>query len=72
MKQFSRRSFIKNTGGAGFALWLTYGFLLGQWPLIVTNAICLLLSAFIFLMKLLSPHARDVVADALDVAPKDG
>ena len=55
---------------AGFALWLTYGVLLGQWPLILTNAICLLLSAFILMMKLLSPKARDTVADTLDVSGK--
>jgi hypothetical protein len=27
----------------GFALWLAYGVMLGQWPLIATNGICLLL-----------------------------
>lgn len=53
---------------AGFALWLTYGFLLGRWPLILTNGICLLLSAFIFAMKLLSWPARDAVANAIGVS----
>lgn len=52
----------------GFALWLAYGLMLGQWPLIATNSICLLLSAFIFLMKILSPRTRDAVADTLDPA----
>lgn len=52
----------------GFALWLAYGLMLGQWPLIVTNSICLLLSAFILVMKVLSPRAKDAVADALDPA----
>ena len=53
---------------AGFALWLTYGLLLGRWPLIVTNGICLLLSAFIFAMKLLSRSSRNAVADAMGVS----
>jgi len=50
----------------GFALWLTYGLLLWQWPLIVTNGICLLLSAFILAMTLLPPRKKEAVADALD------
>lgn len=49
----------------GFALWLTYGVLLGQWPLIATNAICLALSSFILAMKLLPLRRREAVADAL-------
>ncbi|WP_237216878.1 SemiSWEET family sugar transporter [Falsiroseomonas oryziterrae] len=49
----------------GFALWLAYGLLLGQWPLILTNAICLLLSGFILGMTLLPRRKRDAVADAL-------
>ncbi len=50
----------------GFALWTSYGLLLGQWPLIVTNSICLILSGFILTMKLLPPRKRDKVADVLD------
>ncbi len=50
----------------GFALWFAYGLMLGQWPLIFTNSVCLLLSAFILVMKILSPRTRNVVADALD------
>jgi MtN3 and saliva related transmembrane protein len=49
----------------GFTLWLTYGILLGQWPLIVTNAICLALSSFILAMKLLPDRRRDTVAESL-------
>lgn len=49
----------------GFALWTAYGVLLGQWPLIVTNAICLGLSGFILIMKLLPRRQRNTVADAL-------
>jgi MtN3 and saliva related transmembrane protein len=50
----------------GFSLWLAYGLLLGQWPLIVTNAICLLLSGFILAMKRLPKRKRQAVAEALD------
>ena len=50
----------------GFSLWLAYGLLLGQWPLIATNAICLLLSGFILAMKLLPKRKRQAVAEALD------
>jgi len=35
----------------GFALWTGYGLMLGQWPLIAANAVCLCLSAFILAMK---------------------
>lgn len=50
----------------GFVLWTTYGVLLGAWPLIVTNAICFVLSAFILAMVLLPRRQRDRVADAVD------
>ena len=50
----------------GFSLWLTYGLLLGQWPLILTNGICLALSAFILWMKLLPKRQKEAVAAALD------
>ena len=54
---------------AAFALWLAYGVILRQWPLIASNSICLLLSGFILMMKLLPRRAKDKVADA--VTPKD-
>ena len=50
----------------GFSLWLAYGVLLGQWPLIVTNGICLVLSAFILVMKALPRPQKEKVAAALD------
>jgi MtN3 and saliva related transmembrane protein len=50
----------------GFALWFTYGLLLWQWPLILTNGLCLLLSGFILVMKVLPRPRREAVADALD------
>lgn len=50
----------------GFALWAVYGVLIGKWPLIVTNTVCLLLAGFILAMKLLPPAKRAAVADTLD------
>jgi MtN3 and saliva related transmembrane protein len=35
----------------GFSLWTAYGVRLGQWPLVASNTICLLLSGFILIMK---------------------
>lgn len=51
---------------AGFAAWLVYGVLKGEWPLIITNAICLALSSFILVMALLPQGKKDAVADAVD------
>jgi len=36
---------------AAFGLWLTFGILVQQWPLVVSNSICFILSAFILMMK---------------------
>jgi MtN3 and saliva related transmembrane protein len=36
----------------GFSLWSTYGVLLQSWPLIVSNLVCLALSALILALKL--------------------
>jgi MtN3 and saliva related transmembrane protein len=51
---------------AGFALWTAYGVMLAQWPLIITNAVCLVLSGFILLMTLLPRRQKEKVADTLD------
>lgn len=51
---------------AGFALWTLYGIGLGEWPLIVTNSICLLLASFILLMTLLPQTKKDAMADTVD------
>ncbi len=50
----------------GFALWTAYGFLLGEWPIIVTNIICFLLAGFILVMKILPRQKKNKVADVLD------
>lgn len=51
---------------AGFALWFAYGVLLGQWPLMLTNAICCGLAGFILLMKLLPARDKAAIAEAID------
>jgi MtN3 and saliva related transmembrane protein len=50
----------------GFALWLTFGSMLRQWPIVVSNFVCLVLSAFILVMKLLPQPKKDAVADSID------
>ena len=52
---------------AGFTLWTAYGAMQTAWPLIASNGICLILSAFILIMKLLPQHEKEKVADAVDV-----
>lgn len=46
---------------AGVALWLVYGWMLGQWPIIVANALTLALAVVILVMKLVveRQHRRD-------------
>jgi MtN3 and saliva related transmembrane protein len=48
---------------SSFGLWLAYGVLRGDVPLIVPNALCLLMSAFILLMSVLPQRKKDAVAD---------
>ena len=51
---------------AGFALWLAFGIIRSEWPIIVTNAICLVLASFILMMKLLPAVLKNKVADEFD------
>jgi MtN3 and saliva related transmembrane protein len=51
---------------AGFALWLLFGILERQWPLVLSNGICFVLSAFILLMKLLPQRKKELIADVLE------
>jgi MtN3 and saliva related transmembrane protein len=48
-----------------FALWTAYGVLLGEWPIVIPNAVCLALAGFILVLKLLPAPKRDRVADKL-------
>ena len=42
----------------GVALWLWYGWRLGEWPIILANALTLALAALILVSKLLLPTRR--------------
>jgi MtN3 and saliva related transmembrane protein len=44
----------------GFALWTAFGLLTAQWPLLAANVICLFLSAFILMMKVLPERKRPI------------
>lgn len=48
-----------------FAIWVVYGVLLGEWPIIIPNILCALLAGFILVLKILPPRKRDAVADKL-------
>jgi MtN3 and saliva related transmembrane protein len=49
----------------GFAAWGIYGAMLSQWPLVASNTVCFLLSAFILTMTLLPSAKKAAVADAV-------
>jgi MtN3 and saliva related transmembrane protein len=51
---------------AAFALWLVFGILQHQWPLVISNGVCLALSAFIMAMTLLPPAQKEKVAASLE------
>ena len=48
-----------------FALWLIYGILENQWPLVVSNGVCFALSAFILAMTLLPKSEKERVASTV-------
>ena len=48
-----------------FAVWIAYGVLQREWPIIIPNAVCFLLAGFILTLKLLPSRKREAVADAL-------
>lgn len=35
----------------GFGLWIAYGAMIGGWPIVASNAVCLILSAIILILK---------------------
>jgi MtN3 and saliva related transmembrane protein len=37
---------------AGFSLWIAYGFLIGRWPLVASNAVCLAMAGAVLALKL--------------------
>jgi MtN3 and saliva related transmembrane protein len=50
---------------AAFALWLAFGLIKREWPLVASNGICLLLSGFILVMKILPSSQKKKVAKSL-------
>lgn len=44
-----------------FALWVSYGLIRADWPLVASNAVCLCLSAFILAMTLAPARMRKAV-----------
>jgi MtN3 and saliva related transmembrane protein len=46
----------------GFVLWTVYGVLLGSWPVAVSNAVSLILSGAILVLKWRLEHARGAQA----------
>jgi len=42
----------------GVALWLVYGVMLGQWPIIVANALTLALASVILVLKIVVERGR--------------
>ena len=53
---------------AGLRLLADFGIMKTEWPIIITNGVCLLLSAFILVMTILPRAKKDAVADALNPA----
>lgn len=51
----------------GFALWISFGVLKGEWAIIIPNAICLALSGFILVLILLPQKQTEAVTEALDL-----
>jgi MtN3 and saliva related transmembrane protein len=50
---------------AAFALWLMFGLVQRQWPLVVSNGVCLTLSLFILAMTLFPKAEKEKIAAAL-------
>ncbi|MCC7266832.1 MAG: SemiSWEET family sugar transporter [Caulobacteraceae bacterium] len=44
----------------GFCLWVAYGVLSKSWPIVVANAVCLMLSAAILVLKWRFEHGAKV------------
>ena len=42
----------------GVALWLAYGLVLGQWPIVLANAVTLVLDSIILVTKLIVERGR--------------
>ena len=47
----------------GFSLWIAYGVLISSWPVVASNAVCLLLSATILVLKWRCERGQPVAPD---------
>jgi MtN3 and saliva related transmembrane protein len=63
VKSLSAPMWILST--VAFGLWVGYGAMLAQWPIMLPNAVCFVLAAFILVLKLLPARERAQVADTL-------
>ena len=43
---------------SGFALWIGYGALIGKWPIVGSNTVCLLMSGAVLFLKYRYPGER--------------
>jgi MtN3 and saliva related transmembrane protein len=43
----------------GFVLWIGYGAAIGRWPIVASNAICLLMSSAVLVLKFKFGSARE-------------
>jgi MtN3 and saliva related transmembrane protein len=58
----STRMWILST--AAFAIWIVYGVVLGEWPIILPNAVCFLLAGLILTLKVMSPRQRETICQS--------
>jgi MtN3 and saliva related transmembrane protein len=49
----------------GFGLWVTFGIIQRQWPVVASNIVCFFIAAFILAMKLLPKRLKDSVANTV-------
>jgi MtN3 and saliva related transmembrane protein len=50
---------------SAFGLWLIYGILLHQWPLVISNGLCFALSGFILAMIFIPQPQKEEIAETL-------
>lgn len=53
---------------AAFGMWIVYGALLDEWPIVIPNVLCFLIAGFILVMKIVSSPTKNKIADAIDPA----
>jgi len=52
-----------------FAVWVAYGALLREWPIVVPNAVCCVLAAFILALKIMPRRKREKLASVVTGDP---